>query len=145
MQLQLFIKEEIIPLPTNQLEAVLYFVARLDIEMVNSFLDEDRTYQDFPKYQFISKLIDAFGEFEKAGDKELTIFKGQCSGCSKGCQGYTFLGKHGHFIDLLFERDDHKILDIYECLNFKNDAPIPGKFTRVEIDRQFSLFDNAPF
>ncbi len=145
MQLQLFSEQEYIAKPRNQYEAIVYFIARLDIEMVSSFLDVERTYQDFPKYLFVSKLIKAFEQFEKAGDKNLTLHKGSCSGCSKGCRGLTFLGEQGHYMDLLFQLDGDKIADIYECVNFINDVPVPEKTIRVEVDQQFSLFDNAPF
>ena len=145
MQLQLFSEQEYIAKPQNQYEAIVYFIARLDIEMVSSFLDEERTYQDFPKYLFVSKLIGAFEQFDKAGDKSLALHKGSCSGCSKGCRGLTFLGEQGHYMDLLFQQDSNKIVDIYECVNFINDVPIPEKVNRVEIDRSFFLTDNSPF
>lgn len=64
---ELFTQEEQKLSLRNQYEAVIYFMAHLDIEMVSSFLDDDKTYQDFPKYLFVSKLIKAFEYFEKVG------------------------------------------------------------------------------
>lgn len=36
-------------LPHTHAEAVIYFMANMDIEMLNMLLDKERTYQDFPK------------------------------------------------------------------------------------------------
>lgn len=56
-QIELFTQDEQKLAPRNQYEAVIYFIAHLDIEIVSSFLDDEKTYQDFPKYLFVSKLI----------------------------------------------------------------------------------------
>ncbi len=141
-QLQIFSDREQIFVPRNQYEAVVYFIAHLDIEMVSSFLDDDKTYQDFPKYLFISKLIKALEQFENAGDKVLSLHKGGCAGCSRGCKGFTFLGKQGHYMDVLFLTEGNELKDIYECSNFANDEHVSDKLTQVEIDpADFSLFD----
>lgn len=147
-QNQLFTQEEQKLVPRNQYEAVVYFMAHLDIELVSSFLDDNKTYQDFPKYLFISKLIKVFEQFEEAGDKVLSLHKGGCAGCSKGCRGFTFLGKNGNYMDILFLIDGGEIKDIYECSNFVNDEEVPNKLIEVQIDTvDFSLFkdEDAPF
>ena len=146
-QVELFTQEEQKLSPRNQYEAVIYFMAHLDIEMVSSFLDDDKTYQDFPKYLFVSKLIKAFEQFEKAGDRVLSLHKGGCAGCSKGCRGFTFLGKQGDYMDILFLMEGDKIKDIYECSNFVNDEEMPNKLHSVDIDPLSFPFgdDDAPF
>jgi hypothetical protein len=147
-QTELFTQAEQKLSPRNQYEAVVYFMAHLDIEMVSSFLDDDKTYQDFPKYLFVSKLIKAFEQFEKAGDRVLSLHKGGCAGCSKGCRGFTFLGKQGNYMDILFLMEGDEIKDIYECSNFVNDEEVPNKLNSVDIDPiDFTLFNNddAPF
>ncbi len=147
IQTELFTQEEQKLSPRNQYEAVIYFMAHLDIEMVSSLLDEDKTYQDFPKYLFISKLIKAFEQFEKAGDRVLSLHKGGCAGCSKGCRGFTFLGKQGHYMDILFLMEGNEIKDIYECSKFANDEEVANKLCSVDIEPFSSLFgdDDAPF
>jgi hypothetical protein len=146
-QIELFTQDQQKLKPRNQYEAVVYFMAHLDIELVSSFLDDDKTYQDFPKYLFISKLIKAFEQFEKAGDKVLTLHKGGCAGCSRGCRGFTFLGKQGDYMDILFLMEGDEIKDIYECSNFVNDEEVPNKLHSVDIDPlDFILCDNdLPF
>lgn len=133
-QTELFTQSEQKLMPRNRYEAVVYFIAHLDIDMLNSILAEEKTYQDFPKYLFMSKLIKAFEQFEKAGDKVLSLHKGGCAGCSKGCRGFTFLGKEGDYMDILFLLDGCEIKDIYECSIFVNDQELPGKLNRVSID-----------
>lgn len=137
-------------MPRNQFESVVYFMAHLDLEMVNTFLADDKTYQDFPKYLFLSKLSKAFEEFEKAGDKVLSIHKGRCNACYKGRGGYTFLGKDGHYMDLVFELNDGKqeIVDMFECACLINDEPVPNKIARVDIDKMIGEWapgDEPPF
>lgn len=39
--------------------------------MVDAFLDNDKTYQNFEKYLFISKLQQAFATFTDLGDTHL--------------------------------------------------------------------------
>lgn len=130
----LFTEKEQIPLPQNQLDAIIYFWAHLDIEMIDSILDDNKTYQDFPKHVFISKLMSVFEYFEKVGDKILSIHKGGCAGCSKGCRGFTFLGRKGDYMDILFEKDGDEIKDIYDCANFVNDEKVPNKLNNREIN-----------
>mgnify|MGYP001023611477 FL=1 len=47
----------------TQSDAVLYFLQHLDIEMIDSVLEPNRTYQDFEKGVFIKKLDCALDEF----------------------------------------------------------------------------------
>lgn len=103
---------------TTQYEAIVFFISQLDIEMVEAFLDEKVVYQNFSKSIFIGKLNNTFKQFEQEGNRILTVHKGSCEGCSKGCKGFTFLGSKGHYMDLLFLQDKGKIKDIYECHNF---------------------------
>jgi hypothetical protein len=40
----------------TQSDAVLHFLQRLDIEMIDSVLEPNRTYQDFENHIFVQKL-----------------------------------------------------------------------------------------
>lgn len=126
--------------PKTKLEAIIYFMARLDIEMVDMLLDENKTYQDFPKNIFVSKLQEAFNVFLAAGDKLLEVHKGCCDGCTKGCSGVTFLGAKGHYLDVLFLREEDVIKDIYECTFFENEQSDLHKQIKVWIDPLVSPF-----
>ena len=105
-------------------EAVMYFISQMDIEMINTILDEDRTYQDFEKWYFISKLQKALDKFSEGGDTRLLIFRGHCNSCdcsNKGKSGYLFYGdKTKNYFNLIFELDDNEhVTDLYECEDFK--------------------------
>jgi hypothetical protein len=40
----------------TQEEALIYFLELLDIDMIDTLLENDRTYQDMEKQEFIRKL-----------------------------------------------------------------------------------------
>ena len=106
----------------SQADSILYFLQKLDIDMVNSILEDNRTYQDFPKKKFINKLDGAMDEFLKSGDTFLNKHSGFCNSevCNFNCTGFSFIGnKSSNYIDLIFEIKDDVVNDIYECTKFK--------------------------
>ncbi len=123
----------------TQTDAVIYFIQRLDIEMVAEILDNDLTYQDMPKHIFIRKLGNALNEFRESGDELLKYYKGCCTAesCNYNKQGFSFVGKRsGKYMDLIIEAKDGKVLDIYECHCFKIfDLPFK-KRQQVLIDKK---------
>ena len=124
----------------NQSQAVIHFIQQLDIEMVDSLLDNTREYQDMKKDIFINKLGHALNEFIEAGDTFLNSTKGFCDSiiCNYKCKGLSFVGNNsGNFIDLIVEIEDGKVLDIYECTHFKTKEDIAEKNKRIEIDKMF--------
>ena len=106
----------------TQVDAVLYFLQRLDIDMVSSVLEDNRTYQNFAKPLFIKKLEDALDEFIEAGDTYLNRYKGSCNSkrCNYKCKGYSFVGNNSaNYFDLIIDVKDGVVNDIYECFSFK--------------------------
>jgi len=107
----------------TQADAVLYFLQRMDIEMVSDILDDDRTYQDFKKYIFIHKLGNALDEFIAAGDTFLNCYSGFCNAeiCNYKCPGFSFIGNNSkNYFDLIIDIKEGVVHDIYECSEFKN-------------------------
>ena len=128
----------------NQSEAIIHFIKTMDIEMIDSFLDNDRKYQEFEKYLFISKLQDAFEQFKNFGDTKFIAHAGECNSCNKGCKGFSFIGNMtNNYMDIIVESADGKIKDLYECANFKNENTALIKNKRIYIDK-FELGD-SPF
>lgn len=127
----------------TQLEAVLYFIQRLDIVMLRLILEDCNTYQDYDKKTFLKKLTDVFDEFQDNGNTFLNIYDGKCNSCVSNkinCKGYSFLGnKTNHYMDLIIEVKDDKVHDIYECYDFSTENSCPFKKVRLIID------DNVPF
>ena len=127
----------------TQADAILYFLQKLDIEMVNSILEDNRTYQDFPKKKFIDKLDDAIDDFLKSGDTFLHAHSGYCNSekCNFKCKGYTFIGnKSNNYFDLIFDIKEGIVNDIYECTKFKCNEKGLNKNIQIEIDPS-----NMPF
>ncbi|MEY4570813.1 MAG: hypothetical protein RLZ10_6 [Bacteroidota bacterium] len=126
----------------TQAEAVLHFICRLDIDMVNELLDAERTYADLPKARFIEKLGVAFNKFIYAGDESLSLEAGFCSSldCDNcGSLGYTFVGNvSGHFLDLVVVEEDGKIIDIFDCTFLQVEGSSRDRDLRIEIDPVFT-------
>ena len=122
----------------TQVDAVLYFLQRLDIAMVSDVLDVNHTYQNFAKPLFIKKLDAALDEFIEAGDTYLNRFNGACNSksCNYKCKGYTFVGNNsGNYFDLIIDIKDGVVNDIYECFNFKCEIKVIDKSVRIGIDK----------
>lgn len=121
-----------------QADAVIHYIMHLDIEMINTLLDEKYTYQDFSKIKFIQKLGVAFDEFIDAGDRVLSINNGFCSEflCNNQCSGYRFSSKKsGLYFDLIIDIENGVVKDIYECSSFLCLSSDFSAEKRVVIDR----------
>lgn len=108
--------------------------------MVDAFLDNDKTYQDFEKYLFISKLQQAFATFADLGDTYLFAVEGSCNSCDKTKNGYTFIGNNSNnYMSIIFDTADNKINDLYECNDFKNTKTNLNLKERIYIDNELTL------
>lgn len=129
------------PLITQE-DAVIHFIQQLDIDMINTLLDDERTYQDMEKHDFVRKLGYAFDEFIDSGETSLNCASGKCDAvkCNYQCRGYSFTGNNSEkHMDLIIEKDNQgKVLDIYECRFFLCDGKEKSNSyeTRVRIDRE---------
>lgn len=122
----------------TQSDAVLHFLQHLDIEMIDSILEPNRTYQDFEKNIFIQKLGFALDDFIKSNDTYLKSYLGQCNSeiCNFKCKGFTFNGNNsGNYFDLIVDIKDGVVQDIYECYDFKTFDSSITKNKRIKIDK----------
>lgn len=127
----------------TQSDAVLHFLQHLDIEMIDSILESNRTYQDFEKNTFVQKLGYALDEFIQSGDTYLNRYPGQCNSevCNFKCKGFTFIGNHsGNYFDLIIDIKEGVVHDIYECSLFKSFDKSVFKNKRIEIDKSVLPF-----
>lgn len=122
----------------TQADAVLYFLRKLDVDMVNELLDEDKTYAELKKSVFISKLGIALDKFIEAGDESLIQYPGKCGSeecINSGCPGYTFLGnRSGLYLDLIVIEEEGRVIDIYDCTHLEAVTPKRKTTKRVKID-----------
>ena len=106
---------------STQEDAVIHFIEMLDIDMINTLLDEGKTYQDMEKYLFIRKLGYAFDEFLESGDTFLQTKKGNCEAvtCNFKCKGYYLEVNKTRFMYVSKRRmyDGH-INDIHKVKGF---------------------------
>ena len=123
----------------SQLNAVVYAIQNLNIEMVDSYLDNQRTYQDFEKSEFIQKLTVVFNEFKEAGDTYLEKSAGICNSflCKNTkCKGTSFVGNNSYsYIDLILDIENDVVVDIFECSVFVNDTTEFEKKNRILLDK----------
>lgn len=125
--------------PQNQLEAFLYYMAKLDNGMLSEILEDSRTYQDTTKELFMERLTEVLEKFKEWGeDTLLEAIPGVCSNkkCNIGCCGYAFEGNcSGLHLDLIIEKSNGQILDIFDCSEFKTDTKEldPDKSLSIEI------------
>jgi hypothetical protein len=120
-QLSLFTKDQIHHSPRNQKEAVLYYLSKMDFEMVSLVLDEERTYSEATKDVFIEKLKEVFSYFSSEGDTELRLIPGRCDPCRchRDHAGYSFVGNQSNYrLDLIVEKNADEIIDIFYCSDF---------------------------
>jgi hypothetical protein len=130
-------------LPRTHLEALVYFISRMDTEMVASLLDDDKNYEDVPKYEFLHLLEKAFDKFKAEGDTQLKPFAGECRHCYPTCPGQCFVGNNSRkFMPLVFEVDEEKVTDLCECSWFEHhfsDGELKGRVWLKE-DEEFDIF-----
>jgi len=90
--------------------------------MIGDLLDDDRTYQDMPKSQFLHLLDNAFMKLSEEENTGLTAHSGTCGNeecINAGKSGFCFTGnKTKHHINLIIEEENGKVTDIYECNGF---------------------------
>lgn len=121
----------------SQEQAVIYFFEKMDIAKLDSLLDDDLTYQDIKKSQYMIVLNNAFEEMKKRKNTHLISYPGKCQGCKPRHKSYCFIGNQdGSHIDILIEVDPNskRIKDIYECLKMSyNDLkhPVYEKHVRI--------------
>ena len=105
----------------DQASAIRHFIEQMDIDMIEAFLDSDKTYQDMEKAKFLSKLERVFNKFKESGDTNLIACLGRCNNCYKDKLGYTFIGNYSfNYISIIVDTENGTINDMFECSDFLN-------------------------
>lgn len=102
--------------------ALITFIQKMDSEMVELLLDDNRIYQGMTKKEFIRNMDVVFQKAQLAGDNGLAVFPFRCTGCTcqrSGISIYLFSGRRSGIAMLLtFELDNNKhVTNLYECPN----------------------------
>jgi hypothetical protein len=118
-------------------QAIVYFFEKMDIYNIDRLLDDNLTYQDIKKSQYMIYLNAAFEEMQLRKNNHLIAYTGRCQECKPGHKSYCFIGDlDGSHIDILIEVDPYsnRILDLYECVKMKYDMekqPAYDKHVRI--------------
>jgi len=120
------------------IQTILNAFTSLDMEKLRLHLKDEYSYNETTKTIFLDALEKVFNQFKNAGNTELMLYKGKCSGsnCPNcGTKGYRFVGKRlMNYMDLLFDIEGHDIKDITECGIFKTNVGIEDLGIRSEIE-----------
>ena len=116
----------------NEVDTFIHFFAALDCEGLSSVFKDDVVYDELSKQEWLALFDKQFESFKRNNIHYLKPVAGICSGCKKGCSGYTFLDEvNGFYIDIVFEVTKNGTIDFTECVNLKNEMKVAGKKEQV--------------
>ena len=134
-------KEKLYKNIANQIDAIKCFIEKMDIEMIDSILDNHLKYQEFEKSIFINKLSNVFNSYIECGDSYLLSYECNCNSCDNTKNGYTFVGNLSkNYVSIIFVSRDNKITDLYECNYFINNIIDFNLEEQIFIDDEFPPF-----
>ena len=124
---------DVIIISMIELEKVLLEATRrLDIEMFEEFYIHTEDYKQSKRLFLLKDMAIAFGKFKELGDSYLESYLGICNRCNKGCHGHILVGNESkNYINLLFENDVDKIIEITECADLITTNKIEGLNKRI--------------
>lgn len=132
----------------EDITAFVYYFSLLDCKGLASILKDDVIYDEQSKKYWIALYEKQFESFRKNNINHLNPIPGICSGCKKGCSGYTFLDEvDGFYVDMVFEANKEGNFDFTECVNLKNEIVLPNKKEQIFINEKgFDIANNdCPF
>ena len=120
---------------TSTATVVLKCIQAMNTEALYYLLDQERSYQDWQRNEFILKLEYLMRQFKADGDTYLNAVQGSCGGsCSKGQNGYLFIGNNSkNYMNLLFVEEQLELQDLYECSLFRTN------FENIVINKRYYL------
>ena len=125
-----------------------HFFSNLNSIGLASLLKDEALYDEIPKDDWITLFEKQFESFKRNNIHYLTPVAGICSGCKKGCSGYTFLDEvNGFYVDFVIEVNENGTIDFTECVNLKNEMKVAGKKEQIFINELGEINDSyqCPF
>lgn len=132
----------------DSIAAFVDYYSKLDSNGLASILKDEVLYDELSKQDWITLFDKQFESFKKNNINHLNPIPGICSGCIKGCSGYTFLDEKGGFhIDLVFEVNKKGHIDFTECVNLKTEMKITSKKEQIFMNESGDINDSfqCPF
>jgi hypothetical protein len=125
-----------------------HFFSNLNSIGLASLLKDDVLYDELPKDDWIALFEKQFESFKRNDIHYLKPVAGFCSGCKKGCSGYTFLDEvSGFYVDFVIEVNEEGTIDFTECVNLINEITLPNKKEPIYINEKglYNEIDVVPF
>lgn len=132
----------------EDITAFVYYFSLLDSKGLASILKDEVLYDEQSKQDWIALFEKQFKSFRNNNINHLNPIPGICSGCKKGCSGYTFLDEvDGFYVDMVYEANKEGNFDFTECVNLKNEIVLPNKKEQIFINEKglFNEDDGVPF
>lgn len=131
----------------NPKKTFAYHFSLLDIEGLDTILSDKNYYDGVSKSHYINLIKIQFESLKEEGIHHLEPIPGICSGCKKGCSGYTFLDEvNGFYVDLAIEVTEHGNIDFTDCVNLKNQIKVANKKEQIFIKPiPYPDCDEVPF
>jgi hypothetical protein len=115
---------------TTQLDAVVYFMERMDVEAMAEILLHIERLQDMPVSDFMARLQMTVDFFKSKGDSFLEATAGFCRQfrCNYRKTGFRFIGNRSNmYMDFIFEHNNGLVESIYQCIPFCSDKDTSHK------------------
>ncbi len=125
-----------------------HFFSNLNSKGLASLLKDDVLYDEQSKQVWIALFEKQFESFKRNNISYLKPIVGVCTGCKKGCSGYTFLDEvNGFYVDFVIEVNEEGAIDFTECVNLKNEMKVAGKKEQIFINELGEINDSyqCPF
>ena len=131
----------------DDVAAFVHYFAALNSEGLANILKDDVVYDELYKQDWIRLFETQFDSFRGNTIHHLEPIPGICSGCKKGCSGYTFLDEvNGFYVDLAIEVTEHGNIDFMDCVNLKNIIEVANKKEQIFIKPiPYHDCDEVPF
>lgn len=121
----------------EDITAFVYYFSLLDSKGLASILKDDVLYDEQSKKDWIALFEKQFESFRKNNINHLNPIPSICSGCKKGCSGYTFLDEvNGFYVDFVIEVNGNGTIDFTECVNLNNGIILPNKKEQIFINEK---------
>ena len=98
------------------INSIWYAIMKMDAFLLLNLLEDDMTYEDVSKKEFVEILSDRFNHHKTLSDSEFFMDFDYCKGCNCNQPVCKFVGNvSGKHFGLFFEIKNDIITDIYTC------------------------------
>lgn len=110
---------------------IINAIKNLDINQLDTLLDDGKSYMQVSKLQFLERLAKSFEAVREEGYNAFDdVFFGASRSCYKKGEGMTFITNQGFYLDLYIEEKNGAVNDIYVCHDLVN---------FIELDKEYDL------